>query len=277
MRSIPSLLSPIVLGGLLALCAGPATAAPADLPAIEIVSDADGQRLQVDGRDFMVLGMNWEYQPIGTNYSYDFWNKPDEFIEAALAREMPLLKTMGVNTIRHYVGMPPRWVRYVYEKYGIWTIINHTVGRYGLTLDGVWLPNTDYSDPRVRAQLKSEVVALVEEFQGTPGMLMWLLGNENNYGLTWASFEIEALPEGERQEARARYLYSLFGEVIAEIKARDPDRPVAIANGDLQYIDLIAQECKGLDVLGSNVYRGISARDFYQVVRDKLGVPTMFT
>lgn len=277
MRSIPSLLSPVVLGVLLVLCAGTAGAAPADLPVVEIVSDAGGQRLQVDGRDFMVLGMNWDYMPIGTNYSYDFWHHPDEFIIAALDREMPLLRNMGVNVIRHYVGMPPRWVRYVYEKYGIWTIINHTVGRYGMTLDGVWFPNTDYSDPRVRATLKAEVAALVDEFRDTPGMLMWLLGNENNYGLSWSSFEIEALPEGEQHAARARYLYSLFGEVIAEVKARDPHRPVAIANGDLQYIDLIAEECRGLDVLGSNVYRGISARDFFQVVKDKLGVPAMFT
>jgi len=48
---------------------------------------------------------------------------------------------------------------------------------------------------------------------------------------------------------------------------------VAIANGDLQYIDLIAEECKGLDILGTNVYRGISARDLFQVVKDKLGSP----
>ncbi|MEJ2721099.1 MAG: glycosidase, partial [bacterium] len=115
------------------------------------------------------------------------------------------------------------------------------------------------------------------QFRGTPGLLMWLLGNENNYVLTWTSFEIEALPEGERDAARARYLYSLFGEIIDAVKALDPDRPVAIANGDLQYIDLIAEECKGLDILGSNVYRGISARDFFQVVKYKLGVPAMFT
>ena len=35
---------------------------------------------------------------------------------------MSLLKAMGVNTIRHYVGMPPRWVQYVYETYGIYTV-----------------------------------------------------------------------------------------------------------------------------------------------------------
>jgi hypothetical protein len=244
---------------------------------IRVVDDAGGSRLEVDGRDFMVLGMNWDYIPIGQNYSYSLWTQPDEIITAALAREMPLLTAMGVNTIRVYVGIPPRWVRHIYERYGIHTVLNHTVGRYGLTIDGVWYPSTDYSDPAVRQTLKQEVAAVVDEYQDTPGVLMWLLGNENNYGLSWSSFEIEALPAGERDTARARHLYSLFGEIIRDIKARDPERPVAIANGDLQYIDLVAELCRGLDVFGANVYRGISARDFYQVVHDKLGIPTMFT
>ena len=88
---------------------GPADGA--DLPEIEVVTDDSGSRLQVDGRDFMVFGMNWGYMPIGQNYTYDLWSKPDDIIEAALAKEMPLLQAMGVNAIRHYVGMPPRWVR----------------------------------------------------------------------------------------------------------------------------------------------------------------------
>ncbi len=244
---------------------------------IRVVSDAAGWRLQVDGRDFMIFGMNWDYIPINENYLYSLWNQPDDVIEAALAREMPLLKAMGVNAIRQYVGIPPRWVRYIYEEYGIYTVLNHPMARYGFTLDGVWIPQVDYSNPRLRAAVTAEIVALVDEFRGTPGLLMWLLGNENNYGLSWTSFEIEALPEGERDAARARHLYSLFGQVIRAVKARDPNRPVAIANGDAQYLDIIAEECEELDIFGTNVYRGISARDLFQVVRDKLGVPVMFT
>ena len=46
---------------------------------------------------------------------------------------------------------------------------------------------------------------------------MYLLGNEANYGLEWDSFEIQALPKGDRQAAKARYLYSLYGEIIDAI------------------------------------------------------------
>jgi hypothetical protein len=244
---------------------------------IRVFSDTLGMTLQVDGRDMMVFGMNWGYMPIGENYNYNLWNHSDDFIEAVLAREMPLLQSMGVNVIRQYVGIPPRWVQYIYERYGIWTVVNHPMARYGYTLDGTWIPSVDYSNPRLREVVTADILALVDRFQGTPGMLMWLLGNENNYGLHWNSAEIQALPKDQRNAARARHLYSLFGEIIRAIKARDPNRPVAIANGDLQYIDIIAQECQGLDILGSNVYRGVSARDFFQVIKDRLGVPAMFT
>ncbi|HEU4333648.1 MAG TPA: glycoside hydrolase family 2 TIM barrel-domain containing protein, partial [Candidatus Eisenbacteria bacterium] len=205
------------------------------------------------------------------------WSQPDDVIEEALAREMPLMKSMGVNAIRQYVGVPPRWVRYIYERYGIYTVVNHPVGRYGLTLNGVWTPNVDYGNPAIRAALRAEVTAMVDEFRGVPGVLLWLLGNENNYGLAWTSFEAEALPQGEQEKARARQLYSLFGEIIGAVKERAGGVPVAMANGDIQYIDIIAEECKGLDVLGTNVYRGVSARDLFQVVRDKMGVPVLFT
>jgi hypothetical protein len=265
----------IVASTVLALAVAASMAQSAQV--VRVVSDSSGERLEVDGRDLMVFGMNWDYSPIGTNYNYILWDQPDEFIEAALAREMPLLRDMGVNVIRVYSGIPARWIRHIYEQYGIYTVVNHPMARYGFIVDGAWTASVNYADPGLRAAVKTEIIAMVDELRDTPGLLMWLLGNENNYGLTWTTFAAEALPKGEQDAARARQLYSLFGEVIDAIKARDPNRPVAIANGDVQYIDIIAQECEGLDVLGCNVYRGISARDLFQVVKDKLGVPVMFT
>jgi hypothetical protein len=249
----------------------------AQRPEVRVIADGGGTKLQVNGEDFMVLGMNWDYYPIGTTTTYNFWGQPDEIIVAALAREMPLLQNMGVNAIRVYVGIPKRWVNYIYEQYGIFTILNHAVGRYGHNVYGVYDPNTDYSDPRVREAILAEVSEMVAEFQDSPGVLMWLLGNENNYGLVWSSAETEALPEGERDAARARHLYSLFGEVVQAVKAIDATRPVAMANGDLQYLDIIAEEVPGLDVFGSNVYRGISFRDLFDRVEATLGIPVMLT
>lgn len=244
---------------------------------VKVVSDDSGDRLQVDGKNFMINGMNWDYLPRGENYTYSLWLQPDDVIEAVLDREMPLLKDMGVNAIRQYVGVSPRWVQYIYEKYGIYTVLNHSFGRYGVTLDGVYISNTDYADPRTREVLIAEVEAMADEFRDVPGILMFLLGNENNYGLFWGGAETEDIPEGETLESfRARYMYSLFNEGINAIKARTTDKPVAICNGDLLFIDIIAEEVKDLDILGTNMYRGISFGDAFQTVKDKLGVPLMF-
>lgn len=263
----------VVAIALVAAAAGDALATAA-----HVVRDERGYRLQVDGKDFFVRGINWGYSPIGHNYSYSLWAQPDAFVERVLHRDMGLLRDMGINAIRQGVDIPPRWVTWIHDEYGIYTMINPTLGRYGATIDGVWTPQIDYANPAHRRALLDELAGVVDRYQGTRGVFLWLLGNENNYGLSWTSFEAEALPApGQENAARAVALYSLFGEAIQVIKARDTTRPVSIANGDLQYIDLIATHCVGLDILGSNVYRGASARDFFQVVEDKLHVPAMFT
>jgi len=244
---------------------------------VRVVSDESGQRLQVDGRDFLVKGVNWDYMPIGTNYNYSLWTQPDEVILAALEQEMPLLQAMGINAIRHYVGIPPRWVRHIYERYGIHTVLNHPMGRYGMTLDGTWVSPTDYSDPRVREALVEELEALAQEFQGVPGLLMWLLGNENNYGLAWNTAETQNIPAEERENYRARVMYSVLGQGVQTLKRLDSNHPVALANGDLQYMDLIKAEMPGLDVMGTNMYRGISFGDAFARVKAELGLPFLFT
>ncbi|MCG3154244.1 MAG: hypothetical protein DKINENOH_00838 [bacterium] len=256
----------------------PLAPSTAQVAKVKVVSDDAGARLQVEGRDFMILGMNWDYFPIGTTYTYSLWQQSDEVIKAALDREMPLLKILGVNAIRQYVGVPPRWVQYIYERHGIYTVLNHSFGRYGVTLDGVYVQNTNYADPRARKVLIAEVEKMVDEFRNVPGVLMWLLGNENNYGLFWGGAETEDIPVGETKESvRARHMYSLFNEAIQAIKARDANHPVAMCNGDLLFIDIIAKEIHGLDVFGTNMYRGISFGDAFAQVKEKLGLPLMIT
>jgi hypothetical protein len=267
-----------VAGLILLLSPAPALhAQAASGPRVAVIADDRGSRLQVDGRDFLVKGVNWDYFPIGTNYAYSLWTQPDATIQTALDREMALLKAMGVNAIRQYNGIPPKWVRYIYERWGIFTVLNHPLGRYGTTINGVYSAQTNYADPKVRAALIAEVTALVDEFRGTPGVLMWLLGNENNYGLTWKSAATENLPAGERDAAKARFLYSLVGEAARALKQHDTSRPVAFANGDLQYLEIFAAEAKGIDVFGTNVYRGASFGDLFTRVKQATGLPVMFT
>lgn len=259
---------------------GSALLAPAAAQAqpnqVKVIKDDRGWRLQVDGKDTFLHGVNWGYKPIGTNYSYDFWDQDEAFIEGELRKEMALLRSMGINTIREYDSMPPKWVEWIYDNYGIYTMINPLVGRYGAEIDGVWRPNTNYEDPRTREVLKEMTLKSVARYKDTRGIIGIMLGNEANYGLSWSSFEIENLPEGERNARKARFLYSLYGEIITEIHKIDKNHPVSICNGDLQYIDIIAEEAGNMDIFGTNVYRGRTARDLYKVVEEKLDLPIYY-
>ena len=230
----------------------------------------------------MINGMNWDYFPIGTNFSYSLWNQSDDVIKAALDAEMGLLQNMGVNTVRMYTGVQPKWIQYIYENYGIYTMLNHSFGRYGLTINGAWVPVTDYSNKDTQELLISEVTKLVNEYRNTPGLLMYLLGNENNYGLFWAGAETEDFPDEEDQrnavgENRGRPMYRLMNEAAKIMKAADSSHPVAICNGDVLFIDIIAEECKDVDIYGVNSYRGVSFTDLFKVVKEKLNKPVMFT
>ncbi|GAA3656373.1 glycoside hydrolase family 2 TIM barrel-domain containing protein [Flavivirga jejuensis] len=250
---------------------------------VSVVSNEEGMKLVVNGEDFMINGMNWDYIPIGTNtVNANFWKKSDDIIKAGLDTEMSLLKNMNVNVIRQYTGVPAKWIQYIYENYGIYTMLNHSFGRYGLTLDGVWTPVTIYSEPRTQAFLIAEMEQLVKDYKDTPGLLLYLLGNENNYGLFWAGAETEDFPDEEEKkrevgEKRGRPMYKLMNDVAKKMKAMDASHPVAICNGDVLFIDIIAEECKDIDIYGVNSYRGPSFTDMFKVVKEKLNKPIMFT
>ncbi len=245
---------------------------------VTIKKNNNGIKLKVNGNDFMINGMNWDYFPIGTNYTYNLWDKKDPVIQEALDSEMSLLKNMGVNAIRVYTGIPKKWVEYIYTNYGIYSMINHSFGRYGLTLKGTWVAQTEYGDADTRELLLKEVKQLTAEYKDTKGLLLFLLGNENNYGLVWEGAETKNIPEADRKSAKSkRALYKLFNEAAVAMKTIDHSHPIALCNGDLQSLDLIAKECTAIDILGINVYRGISFGDVFERVKKEYGKPVLFT
>jgi hypothetical protein len=64
---------------------------------------------------------------------------------------------------------------------------------------------------------------LAREFKGTPGLLLYLLGNENNYGLFWEGAETEDIPVEDRVTTkRARAMYQLLNEAALLVKEIDP-------------------------------------------------------
>ena len=282
---------------------------------IQVQKSEDGFKLSVDGKDFMIKGMNWEYYPIGTNYTYSLWEQPEAFIKSVLDKEMTLIKNMGVNALRIYLGIPKKWITYIYENYGIYTMLNHTFGRYGLTIDGEWMGNTEYDHPKVKELLIRETTQLVREYKNTPGLLLYLLGNENNYSIFWnekegdkafgkkenpslenrGMYKIFLLSKERNQRLsakegiknssdfdsevlkRAEAMYSLFNEAAIAMKSIDSSRPIAICNGDIAFIETIKERCPDVDIFGTNMYRGTSFGDTFQRVAEELDKPLLFT
>ncbi|RZJ33303.1 MAG: glycosidase, partial [Flavobacterium sp.] len=244
---------------------------------VTVVNGPEGAKLMVNGKDFIVNGVNWDYYPIGTNYTYSLWTQPDDFVRTALDNEMSLLKNMGVNTIRVYSGMPKKWIEYVYVNYGIYTMLNHSFGRYGLDLNGGYVPNTDYGDARSREFLLSEANKMATEYKDTKGLLLFLLGNENNYGLFWDGAETQNIPVEQRQSTkRATAMYKLFDEAAVSMKKIDGSHPIAFCNGDLMFLDIINKECQDIDIFATNVYRGASFGDVFERVKKEYGKPVLF-
>jgi len=238
--------------------------------------DENGWKLQVNGEDYYVKGVVWSYSPRNQNYTYNLWGESDDFIRKVLDYEFGLMKAAGINTIRSFEMIPPEWITYIYREHGIRTVVNPLMGRYGHSIAGAWTSNPDYSDELTRATLKKDMLEYVNQYKNTPGLLMFAFGNESNYGLSWSSFEIENLPEGEENTARARHLYSLFNEVLEAGKSIAPNYPFTIVNGDIQYIDLIAELMPDLDLLGINAYRGKSFTGLWADVDEKLDLPILF-
>lgn len=245
---------------------------------VTVRKDSNGWRLLDGNKPVEVKGIVWSYTPIGETHSYNLWTKDDAFIMQMIDTDMPMLKAMGVNTIRCFSNVPARWIEYIYTKYGIYTIINDLLGRYGVSVNGAWYSQTDYSDLYTRQVLIEQARKTADTYRGVKGVLMYMFGNESNYGLVWSGSDIENLPVGEQDTVKAGYLYSLLEEAMAVCKDTDPLRPVGFINGDTQYLELIAKLCPSLDILGVNAYRGFKFYDsFYENIAEILDKPVIFT
>jgi hypothetical protein len=72
-------------------------------------------------------------------------------------------------------------------------------------------------------------------------------------------------------------MYKLMNDASIKMKSIDSSHPVAICNGDVLFIDIIAEECKDVDIFGTNMYRGASFTDAFETVKEKLDMPIMLT
>ncbi len=170
-------------------------------------------------------------------------NKRDE--DEPVVGDAKLLKEMGVNVLRLYHHCyNKKLFRKLYREYGIHIILGDFLGAYTIGSGAPWHQGTDYRDPVQRERMKASVKEMVEEYKDEPYVIMWVLGNENNFG------------NANNANKYPEVYYEFVNEVAKMIKKIDPTRPVAICNGDFQFLDIFAKKCPDVDVFGVNSYRG---------------------
>ena len=171
--------------------------------------------------------------------------------------DFKLMKEMGVNTLRlyHHGGFNNDLLMEGYKKFGYMYLMGDFIGMYCTGSGAEWYYGTDYTNPEQKANMLKSVREMVEEYRDKPYILMWVLGNENNYGAP--GIPGKSAGSGCRAKIQPEAYYEFVNEAAKLIHSLDPEqRPVAVCNGDLLYLDICAAKAPELDVFGCNAYRG---------------------
>jgi hypothetical protein len=213
-------------------------------------------QLIVNKKPYLIKGVCYNPIPIGETYNYDWWS--DQYKPWLV--DGKLMKAMGVNTVRFYQpGENPEAVKTVikdlYEQYGIHSVMGHWLGFWEY-------PCPFYGDKAFQDKVKKEVLDMVNAYKDEQGILMWVLGNENNYSCLnlvhpWSNEEIDKEPDPQKQKnMRARIYYSFVNDLAKEIHAIDPHHPVALGNGELIGLEVANEVCREVDLVACIIYRG---------------------
>jgi beta-galactosidase/beta-glucuronidase len=213
-------------------------------------------QLIVEGKPFIIKGVCYNPIPIGQDYSYAFPTDPNQpwLVDGKLMQEA------GINTVRFYkceknCPLTKKLINGLYQKFGIHTIMGHWLGFWDY-------PGPFYADKDFQEKIKKEVLEMVSFYKDEPGILFWVLGNENNYSFTgavqpWSSDAIDKEPDPQKQALmRGKAYYSFVNELAKEIKKIDPNHPVALGNGELRWLDIANEACPDIDIVASIIYRG---------------------
>jgi len=253
-------------------------------------------QLLVAGRPYVIKGMayspnktglspdrgtldatrDWQTQDYNTNNiidgPYEAWvdentnnqQDPDE----KTTGDFQLLAAMGCNTLRIYSHVINKELfRALYRDHGIMLMIGDLMGAYAVESGASWADGTDYENPVQQERMLANVRQMVLAHKDEPYTLMWVLGNENVYGV------------GNNSDTKPEAFFALCNRAARLIHELDHSHPVAISNGDLKSLDAIAAHAPDIDIFGANAYRGEFGfgRSFFQSVRDTLGKPVIIT
>ncbi len=262
-------------------------------------------QMRVKGKPFMVKAVAYSPTPLGKSphegYVLDAWMKSDlnengkidgpfdswvdknknnqKDSDEKVVGDFALMKQMGVNTIRLYHhSMNKELLRKLYKDYGIRVIMGDLLGMYAVGSGAEWFKGTDYTDPVQQENMKKSVREMVMEYKDEPYILMWMLGNESNYGEPGDPAK-DKVGFGSQAKLQPEAHYKFVNEVAGMIKSIDPKHLVGFSNGEIITIDILGKYSDNIDIFGTNSYRGSSGfgPSLWQDGKDFVGKPVLIT
>jgi hypothetical protein len=232
-------------------------------------------QLMVGTRPYFVKGVCYIPTPIGKGYDYDLWSDPCR----PWLVDGRLMKDMGVNTVRFYFHSkdPEKGrgvIRTLYNQFGIRSALGHYLNFWDY-------PPPNYGLAEVRKRIREDVIKMVRDYKDEPGILFWILGNENNYSFDrnvnpWTTDDIEKLTDPlEKRKAKAEIYYKFVNDLAREIKRIDPNHPVVMGNGELASIKVAKRFCPDVDILGGIIYTGRTLGSFWKQLKRNFGKPAV--
>jgi beta-galactosidase/beta-glucuronidase len=230
-------------------------------------TEAGGYTFLVNGEPFLAKGIIYNPTPIGKGYDYEF---PSDSNKPWLI-DGKLMKEVGINCVRLYsagsdLEKTKEFIRTMYEDFGIYTVISDWLGLWSY-------PAANYANPDFQEKTKERILDMVQSLKNEEGLLMWILGNENNYTFSgeigfWTSPEIEAIKEPAKKiQKKAQVYYSFVNDLASQIKEIDPNHPVALGNGETNHLDIAAKLCSDIDVLAIIIYRGKTFSNLFNNIK----------
>jgi hypothetical protein len=207
-----------------------------------------GRQLLVNGQPFTIKGVGYSPVPIGVDpeIAPPYGDYYTSNYSPIYARDLPLLRAMGANTIRMW-----GWnnsadhtdfldAAYHNGQDPIYVIVTFWMG---LSL------YPDISSLPAREQIKANFRSMVAAHKNHPAVLMWAIGNELNASWTYGDRLVD--------------LFSLIDEMAQQ--AHDEEgatpHPVTTVLADIDLLNILTTydpAMGNLDVWSANVYRGPS-------------------
>ncbi len=234
-------------------------------------------QLIVDRKPYIVKGVCYNPVPIGESYEYDWWS--DQYKPWLVDGKM--MKAMGVNTVRIYqpgknVEQVKKVIRDLYEQFGIRVVLGNWLGFWEY-------PCPFYGDKDFRSRIKKEVIDMVTAYKDEPGVLGWILGNENNYSCAgfvnpWSTDEIDQEPDPQKRKVmRSQIYYSFVEELTQEIHKIDINHPVGLGNGELMGLDIAKDIAPSVDFIACIIYRGKTFGNLFQSLKNTFDKPVLLS